>query len=49
MDYSKLYTHIFNAVTDAIEQIEKHNYGIAEEILKKAQEETEEMYVNEAE
>ena len=45
MDYRLLYLHLFNAVTDAIEALKALNYGMAEEILKQAQQETEEMYV----
>lgn len=44
MPYKKMYLHLFNAVTDAIREIE---YGTAEKALnrlKLAQEETEELY-----
>ena len=44
MDYKKLYFHLFNAATDAIEAIEQQNYGQASAILIAAQQETEEMY-----
>ena len=47
MDYKKLYFHLFNAATDAIEAIEKKNYGQASAILIAAQQETEEMYMDE--
>ena len=46
MDYKKLYFHLFNAATDAIEAIEKQNYGQASAILIAAQQETEEMYMD---
>ena len=45
MDYKKLYFHLFNAATDAIEAIEQQNYGQASAILIAAQQETEEMYM----
>ena len=46
MDYKKLYFHLFNAATDAIEAIEQQNYGQASAILIAAQQETEEMYID---
>ena len=47
MDYKKLYFHLFNTVTDAIEAIERQNYGQAAALLIAAQQETEEMYMDE--
>lgn len=44
-DYEKLYYLLFNAVTDALEDIEERNYGVAEKRLKAAQREAEEIYV----
>lgn len=44
-DYQKLYTHLFNAMTDAVAALDARNYGTAEEILKKAQQWTEETYM----
>ena len=46
MDYSKLYFHLFNAVTDALQAMEQQNYGQASSILMSAQQETEEMYLD---
>ena len=46
MDYSKLYFHLFNAVTDALLAMEQQNYGQAATLLKAAQQETEEMYMD---
>ena len=46
MDYKRLYFHLFNAATNAIEAIEKQNYGQASAILITAQQETEEMYMD---
>ena len=47
MDYKKLYFHLFNAATGAIEAIERQNYGQAAALLIAAQQETEEMYMAE--
>ncbi len=41
--YKKMYYHLFNAVTDAIRTETKQ---VADEILKQAQIETEDIYVN---
>ena len=46
MDYKKLYFHLFNAVTDALQAMEQQNYGQASSILMSAQQETEEMYLD---
>lgn len=51
MDYEKAYKILFNAMTDAIEKIDSSGSfspAIAEglEILKKAQRNTEEMYLD---
>ena len=42
MDYKKLYFHLFNAVTDALQAMEQQNYGQASTILMAAQ-----MYLEE--
>ena len=47
MDYKKLYFHLFNAATDALQAMEQQNYGQASAILIAAQQETEEMYMDE--
>ena len=49
MNYEKLYHIAFNAETDAIRFIDARNYAAAREILVKAQQETEEIYINAAE
>ncbi len=36
-NYKKLYTTLFNAVTDALEDLGKQNYGLAAERLMHAQ------------
>ena len=46
-DYQKLYTLLFNAVTDALEEMEKLNFGRAKELLIAAQQAAEEAYIGE--
>ena len=41
MDYQKMYTTLFNAITDALEKIEGQNYGDAKELLIAAQQKAE--------
>jgi len=45
-DYSTAYFLLFNAITDALEQIDKRNYGIAVELLKNAQIKAEEIFLD---
>ena len=45
-DYEALYHLLFNAITDALEEISARNYGLAEEWLKAAQREAEERYIS---
>ena len=44
--YKNLYFHLFNQITDALEALEKQNYGEARDILIRAQQEAEERYLN---
>ena len=44
-DYKKMYLLLFNAVTDALDQLGRQNLGCAAEILKKAQADAEEVYI----
>lgn len=46
-DYQKLYTLLFNAVTDALEDMARMNFGAAAERLKAAQQAAEEKYMKE--
>ena len=46
MNYEKLYHLLFNALTDALEQMEQQNYGTAKETLITAQQEAEEIYMS---
>lgn len=47
MDYKKMYFHLFNALTDAIEEFRTGDVLTARDMLMKAQQETEEMYMDE--
>ena len=49
VDYQKLYSLLFNAATDALEAMELQNIGTAKEILRKAQQEAEKVYLSEEE
>ena len=44
-DYQKMYTTLFNAVTDALEKIEAQNYGDAKDFLIAAQQQAEDIYI----
>jgi len=45
-DYQKRYTTLFNAITDALEQIDQLEIARAKQLLMQAQQETEEMYMD---
>lgn len=47
MDYQRLYTLLFNSITDAIEALQAQNFGAAQEILVKAQQQAEDIYLEE--
>lgn len=40
-----MYYHLFNAITDALEELAQRNYGRAAELLKAAQRDGEELYL----
>ena len=44
-NYQKMYSTLFNAITDALAQIENQNYGDAKDILISAQQKAEELYI----
>ena len=44
-NYQKMYFLLFNAITDALAQIEDQNYGDAKDILISAQQKAEELYI----
>ena len=46
--YEKMYHLLFNAITDALEQMEKQNLGSAKDLLTTAQQKTEEIYMESA-
>ena len=46
--YQKMYTTLFNAITDALRLMEKGNSAGAAALLKRAQQSTEEQYINSA-
>lgn len=45
MEDNKLYTTLFNAITDALREMDKLNIGSAKEILLRAQLTTEGMFI----
>ena len=45
VDYKELYSILFNAITDALEQPSHENYGLAKDLLIAAQQKTEELYI----
>lgn len=44
--YRKMYTRLFNAVTDALEEMERQNFGAAHQLLVEAQQDCEEIYLD---
>ncbi len=48
MNYEKMYHLLFNAITDALEQMEKQNLGSARDLLTTAQQKAEEIYMESA-
>ena len=48
MNSEKMYHLLFNAITDALEQMEKQNLGSAKDLLTTAQQKTEEIYMESA-
>ena len=45
-DYQKLYALLFNAVTDALDEMDRLNFGRAKELLMAAQQAAEEAYIS---
>lgn len=45
MDYKALYHLLFNACTDALEELDAQNFGLARARLIAAQQEAEDFYV----
>lgn len=48
-NYQKMYAITFNAISDALEELDKLNIGMAKEHLREAQYHTEEIYISEGE
>ena len=48
MKYEEMYHLLFNAITDALEQMEKQNLGNAKDLLTTAQQKAEEIYMESA-
>ena len=44
-DYQKMYLLLFNAITDALKEMENQNYGEVAELLRKAQAAAEDIYI----
>lgn len=44
-EYKKPYLHLFNAVTDAIEQMEAQKFDLALWTLERGQQESEELFI----
>lgn len=44
--YRKMYTRLFNAVTDALEEMERQNFGAAHQLLVQAQQDCEDIYLD---
>ncbi len=42
----KMYYRLFNAVTDALQEMENRNYGTAQQLLVAAQQDCEEIYLD---
>lgn len=45
-DYKKLYFYLFNQITDAIEELDNGHFGEASSLLKKAQQMSEDQWIN---
>lgn len=43
--FEKMYFTLFNSITDALEQLERQNYGAAAELLRRGQQEGERIYL----
>ena len=48
-NFPKYYTRLFNGITDALEALQERNYIKAEDILIRAQQDAEEMYLSDGE
>jgi len=48
MNYKEMYYCLFNAVTDAVRNMQACNYGLALDLLKIAQSDAEKLYMQDA-
>lgn len=48
-DYQKMYSILFNAISDGLEELDNLNIGSAKKIFKEAQSRTEELYMSQEE
>ena len=46
MEFQKMYFVLFNAITDALAEIDAMNFGTARELLRQAQIKSEEIYID---
>ena len=44
-NFPKYYAHLFNSITDEIDALQRQNYIEAQDILIRAQQDAEEMYL----
>ena len=44
--YNRMYTRLFNAVTDALVEMERQNFGAAHQLLVQAQQDCEDIYLD---
>lgn len=44
--YQKMYAVLFNAITDALDLLEENSQAAASACLKRAQQQTEELYIS---
>lgn len=44
--YQKMYYVLFNAISNALEELDEVNVGLAKKRLREAQQHTEEMYIS---
>ena len=45
-DYKKLYFHLFGCLSTVLEQLEQHNYGNAQTLLRKILTDAEDAYLD---
>lgn len=48
-EYQKMYSILFNAISDVLKELDELNIGLAKERLKEAQSRTEELYMSQDE